>query len=96
MGDRREPWQPADWTVSPAGHLLGWMNEHPDDDWVREPAPEHAALLEDVMMRRELNEEHCSMLAYLTGTTEAFWAGAEATYRRDLARGCTETQIDHA
>jgi hypothetical protein len=101
MPDDLIPFNP-DWTVAPAATFLDWLLEN--DKSVGEiaaqvavtthGAPDQAEIterLEAVLDRKPMDLATAALLHLGTGISLSFWLNYEATYRRDLAIGRTDT-----
>ncbi len=86
-----------DWTLAPAATLREWMRENglsvrvlavaAAGKWHKGAAAE---VIQEVLDRKPLTEEHAKVLARGTGIPASFWAGFEHNYRAGLAAGLAD------
>ena len=87
-----------DWTVAPAATLEDWLGEHGLSVHLAAAACTDSQLavlvMEDVLARNPLTQEHAAILARVTAIPERAWLNLEENYRDGLARGRKETDRD--
>jgi plasmid maintenance system antidote protein VapI len=86
-----------DWTIAPASMLRLYLEENNLSPRValagsvpRHRRDEAVAMLEQVLAKRPLTEEHARLLFNATGIPAQFWLTFEHNYRAGLAAGLTD------